>query len=700
MLKLGFILLALIPSFASSAYYVKNSFYELKSTYNSIGQTGLINLPTGSLQNEGAVGITVGNSSLNKFISVIATPFPWLEASFYYNRPRDTIWTGNNKNHYLDKGFNLKFGFNYRGIDLAVGLDDIGGNGLLSKEYIAASMGNNNIILTFGVGTGAFAKERFYKNPITSFRNRPEMMRLENNYTGGEVDFNSFFKGPIGIFGGIELFSSKFPGLAFKIESNPFKYDGRFGFLAGGKLTEKSLQIRKKNKDFNYGLYYQFKNNFTLSISEIKGNTFDIMISKKFNLNTRKKFVKPKKAKLVSQSQDNKLAFYQNILRNLENDALFLQSAELKNNELQLGLVNNKFNDPIKVFEHTKKIVTDIANAQGIPLSTLTVTNINSGMETGSIKAKVNSIYTDKIGYVTIAEPKNDTVNYDFQTILNFPEFYNTIKPEFIYRYADPSRFFAGGIDIQLNSEVKFAPDIYLTSAISYQLNNSFERLRYFPDSPYLPHVRTDVVKYLNNRPDLYLDSMQLDRLSKIANGHYVKLSAGFYEMMFGGFGVEYLWKPFESNISLGASLYHVKQRDYEQRFGFIDYEVITGHTNFIYFEPNSGLTIDLSIGQYLAGDKGYTLDLSRRFKSGFKMGAYFTRTNISKIEYGEGAFDKGFYFEMPLSNIFSSNENNDVTRLIVQPLTRDGGAKLKTNNPLIYSIISGSKNDYKFFLN
>ena len=168
------------------------------------------------------------------------------------------------------------------------------------------------------------------------------------------------------------------------------------------------------------------------------------------------------------------------------------------------------------------------------------------------------------------------------------------------------------------------------------------------------------------------------------------------YEMMFGGYGIEYLWKPFKSNLSIGVSLYNVKQRDYKQRLRFLDYEVTTGHTNFIYFHPGSGVTIDLSIGKYLAEDKGYTLDFSRRFKSGFKMGAYFTRTNLSKIEYGEGSFDKGFYFEMPFS-FLGSSENK--TKITIQPLTRDGGAKLKTNNPLIYSIISGTINDYKFYL-
>ena len=63
-----------------------------------------------------------------------------------------------------------------------------------------------------------------------------------------------------------------------------------------------------------------------------------------------------------------------------------------------------------------------------------------------------------------------------------------------------------------------------------------------------------------------------------------------------------------------------------------------------------------------------------------------------------EANIDKGFYFEMPFSFLWT-NAEKDVTKITIQPLTRDGGAKLKTNNPLIYSIISGSEGDYEFFL-
>ena len=62
-----------------------------------------------------------------------------------------------------------------------------------------------------------------------------------------------------------------------------------------------------------------------------------------------------------------------------------------------------------------------------------------------------------------------------------------------------------------------------------------------------------------------------------------------------------------------------------------------------MYFHPNSGLNLDLSIGQYLAGDKGFTFDLSRRFKSGFKMGLTSQELIFQKLNTGKVLLIKDF---------------------------------------------------------
>ena len=688
-------ILALFCQFVSADYFIRNTPQQINGSYNSLASTGLIQLPTAGLQKSGTVGVTLGNSSLNKYASIIASPFDWLEASFYYHRPRDSIYI-NKVGNYLDKGFNIKIAKQFSNISIAMGIDDIAGTGYFAKEYFVGTLHAQGFNLTLGIGTGELSRDRPYENPIPGLKNRPTDLFFLGGSTGSEVDFNRMFKGPIGVFGGLEYAFRDIKGLTLKIESNPFDYQT---FMAGGIPTFKSKSARIKSKDFNIGLSYKFLNHYNISLSQIKGNGYDLVLSRSFDLTKKNPLTKPKPIKKYSQAKDAKLAFYQDLLRNLEQDDLYLQSAALDNGNLKVAVVNNQYNNPQDLFMRTHKIATEISKLRDIKLSQIELTHIVSGIETGIIAAPSrHPLNRNKPGKIKIAQAKNETDDYEFQTILNFPEIYYSIEPQFNYRYADPTRFFAGGLDLMLNSEIKFSPSFYTTANFSYQLFNSFRRLRYYPDSPYLPHVRTDVVKYLNNRPDLYLNNLQIDKITMIKKDHYLKLSAGMYEMMFGGYGIEYLWKPFALNLSLGLSLYQVKQRDFEQRLGFRDYEVDTGHANFIYFHPYTGLSVDLSVGKYLAGDKGYTFDVSRRFKSGFKMGAYFTRTNISKIEYGEGSFDKGFYFEMPLSLLWSDAEK-DVTKFTIQPLTRDGGAKLKTNNPLIYSIISGAEGDYKFFL-
>ena len=77
------------------------------SSYNSIGQTGLINLPSAEIHEEQSIYFTFTRSSFIKLGTLTVSPFDWLEASYFYYRPDDLLW-GGGKGLYLDKGFNVK----------------------------------------------------------------------------------------------------------------------------------------------------------------------------------------------------------------------------------------------------------------------------------------------------------------------------------------------------------------------------------------------------------------------------------------------------------------------------------------------------------------------------------------------------------------------------------------------------------------
>ena len=50
-------------------------------------------------------------------------------------------------------------------------------------------------------------------------------------------------------------------------------------------------------------------------------------------------------------------------------------------------------------------------------------------------------------------------------------------------------------------------------------------------------------------------------------------------------------------------------------------------------------------------------------------MGAFFTKTDVTSEQFGEGSFDKGVYFSIPLSN--------ELFSFVWKPLTKDPAAKL-----------------------
>ena len=122
--------------------------------------------------------------------------------------------------------------------------------------------------------------------------------------------------------------------------------------------------------------------------------------------------------------------------------------------------------------------------------------------------------------------------------------------------------------------------------------------------------------------------------------------------------------------------MWRVRQREYDMRFKFRDYRTTTGFLNLYYHEQNTNILLKIKGGKFLAKDSGIKFDFSRHFSNGTQIGAFFTITDISKEEFGEGSFDKGFYFSFPLEIFFRENSRGR-TYFGLKPLTRDGGARL-----------------------
>jgi hypothetical protein len=648
-----------------------------------------------------------------KFGTLTASPFDWLEASYFYYRPSDLIWEGNNvRGHYLDKGFNVKFIYrpkNNNIPNLAIGLDDFAGTGFFTKEYIVATNQFNNTKLTFGMGWGKYAGDNSFKNPLSrlssSLSSRPA---TSNNYKlGGSPSYDQWFRGDATVFGGIEQSLSFARSLNLKLEYDPLDY---LNFSANNR-GDAIDALRRKDTDINFGLSYTLNKHMTIDASYIKGNTFNLSFNLAItfdnSLSTKPKF-KPKVIK-----QDNikgeKNIFYEDLLNNLNSNRLFLQTSTLhKNGNLDVSISTSDHRNAIRSSSYAASISKKVADLNEIDLSLINISHINAGIELNNItyiadhvNENLNTPIELKIrnSRIDSGDP-NHFLDDEFRPRVIFPSIFSSISPTIVSHIGNPERFYFGGINLQHISEIQFSRNLLLSSELNLRLYDNFRNTISGPGSV-MEHVRTDLVQYLKE-DDPYIGRMQLDYIWSPHKEVYAKISGGIFEQMFGGFGGELLYKPFNKNYNLGLELFHVKQRTFDQRFNFQEYETVTGHINLGY-RFAAGIESNLSFGRYLAKDDGYTLDLGRRTQSGFKAGIYFSRTNVSAQTFGEGSFDKGFYFQIPI-DFFDNNYKGNYSTVKLAPLTRDGGAKLifdKDLRGLIYNSSRYELNDqWNGFLN
>ena len=632
------------------------------------------------------------------------SPFNWLEASYFYYRPSDLIWEGDLiAGHYLDKGFNVKFKYRPKNNNLphiAFGLDDFAGTGFFTREYIVATQELRDMKISIGMGWGKFVGDNNFDNPLSflsdNFNTRP--LVSDNISLGGQPSYDKWFRGKATTFGGFEYFVSSVKGLSIKVEYDPYDY---FNFSAGDR-NDTNNSLRTKESDINIGFSYPFNEFITIDASYIKGNTFNLSfaIGATFNGKLRSK---PKFHPTIKTSENNEkseMVFYEDLLHNLNNNNLLLQTANLSEEKLDISISTSQHRNAIRSSSYAGSIASDVSQNHNLNINEINISHINVGVELNNITYIANHLDGSKDTPIEVIEryTKLDSGNtnsykdHRFQPSVKFPAIFSSFSPAVISYIGNPEKFYFGGLDLQNISEIQFSRNLLLSAQINYSLYNNFQYTISGPQSE-MEHVRTDKVEYLKNA-NLYIKRLQLDYIWSPRKDLYAKLSGGMFENMFGGFGGQVLYKPFKSKLNISFESFYVRQREYDQIFKFRNYKTFTAHINIGYLLP-MGIESNISYGRYLAKDDGFTFDLSRRTSSGFKAGIYFTRTNVSAALFGEGSFDKGFYFQIPM-DLFSKDYEGGYSNFKLSPLTRDGGAKLEFDKDLRGLIYNSSLNELR----
>jgi hypothetical protein len=213
-----------------------------------------------------------------------------------------------------------------------------------------------------------------------------------------------------------------------------------------------------------------------------------------------------------------------------------------------------------------------------------------------------------------------------------------------------------------------------LKGAYAFDVANNFDKFNRESTS-ILPHVRSDAVKYLKQGKN-GLERLYIDKRGSFSGDLHYRAYAGVLESMYSGIGGEVLYQPFQSRLAFALSGNWVKQRDYDRSFDHLDYSTYTAFASAYWATPFNNYDVALHAGKYLAKDYGATLEVRRTFNNGWMVGLWATKTNVSAEDFGEGSFDKGMFFRIPLGILGSSGRSSYQAR--IRPIQRDGGARIE----------------------
>ncbi len=609
------------------------------NSYNNHGVVGLINMPSARLYNEGVIGLTIYDGTPDQKITITSSPYDWLEASFFYTNIQGKLYPGYEYQDYKDKGFNFKIRLKEEGIfpAFAIGINDIAGTGLYSSEYIVGSYGINNLDIHFGLGYGTLnGSDKAFKNPLSYLHNSFGSRPTSYEDLGGQFQPSRYFSGKdVSPFYGISYaFNEKF---LFKMEHDSTKTDGLIEYEIPGKRE-------------SIGVEYKFNKNFTAGFAIERDNFFSIKFIYKQDASVSNNSFEYKK---VAKKQDD--SQFNHLIKSIEANGVgvnrILETADT------IGIELTQFTHPnLDIIEEILYIAKQDAGIKKDIKYEARIADLQAYSDFDE-----NYINNSKLIY----ERKR---NKSFSTSNNF-----SIRPFLASR----EEFFKLAIMLENNSEFIISDNFFFSSNIKYTIKDNFGDLRFKPIDVYPAQVRSDVKEYLKNFENRFIiGRAQFDyHITPIKNNHLM-LSAGILEEMFSGYGLEYLYFDNSKNYALGFEIFDVTKRDYDLRLGSLQYQNVTGHLNF-YYRNYDIIPFDakISYGEYLAGDRGTTFQISRSFLNGAEFGVFASFTDVTTEQFGEGTFDKGIFFNIPIYKNFINYS--------WRPLTKDPGAKLIRKNTL-----------------
>lgn len=671
-------------------------------TLNFFGLPGLVDTPSAEALPDGQLVAGVSYFAGTTRTSLSFQFSPRLTGTFRYVGLRN--FNSGGFDTFRDRSFDVRYLLfregRYRPA-VSVGLQDFSGTGIYAAEYLVATKNfrrpfrlPGQLKVTGGLGWGRLGTLGSIGSPLGD--DRPSFDVAD---TGGEPSFDQWFRGPVSPFGGLEWqYSDR---LGFKLEYSSDAY-----------ALETGLGIFDRESRVNFGVEYQWTNALRVGAYYLYGSEIGFNAQLQFNpkrpataftvAGPRPIIIRPTR-EANPQAYDTAWAASQSapiLIRDvvepeLEEDGIRLESLSVTANRAEARISSIRYDNLAIVVGRTGRALArqlppsveffDIVLVnEGLPLSKVTLSRRD--LETLEFQPDAaNTLLAES--ELSDAAPKADAAAVEGTTA--YPRFSYAVGPFVRPSYFDPDRpvRLEGGISVQ--AQYRFAPGWKVSGEVRHRLTGNVEDGRL--SNSVLPRVRSDAVLYAQ-AADTTIENLFVSKQWKTGPSTYARITAGYLEQFFGGVSGEFLWKPATSRLGIGIEANYARQRDFDQRFGFQDYSVATGHVS-AYYDFGKGYYGQIDAGRYLAGDVGATFTLERQFANGWRVGGFFTLTDVTSEEFGEGSFDKGINITIPAS-WFTGRPSRQLVTSTIRPVQRDGGARLGVSGRLYEQIRDGHVTD------
>jgi hypothetical protein len=647
----------------------------IRWTSSDWGTVGLLQTPTARMREAGAFSLGVSKVRPYTHGNIFFQPFDWLEAGFRYsdisNRRYGPFELSGDQS-YKDKSLGLKIRLLRETAylpQLAVGMIDAAGTGVFSGEYLVASKRFGAFDWHLGMGWGYVGGRGDIRNPLSRLSSSFDT-RSVNVGRGGNFLFDTYFRGPAALFGGVE-YQTPWDDLILKAE-----VDGN------GYQQEPFANRFSQRTPVNIGAVYRVTKGLDLNIGLERGNTAMVGLTMHAPLDRLwvPKVDDPRPLRVIARRETQDPVWAATHADFVDQTQWSLREIERTGRELRLTVDSA---NAVYWRERLDRGVAVLHRDAPASIDRFVIVYRHHGIEVAEHVIDRDAWVAQNTQPVPPGLWRESVVarsptppSEELTPLVRQPDraFESGVALSFRHTLGGPNGFILYEAGLTGFAYWRLRRDTWVQGSVNVGVIDNYENFEY--DAPSgLPRVRTDTRQYLTSSP-LTLPNLQFTHVRRLSENHYLSGYGGLLELMFAGVGGEWLYRPFASRLALGVDVNAVQQRAPDQYFGMRDYRTLTGHATAYWDTGWNDLHAKVSVGRYLAKDVGATFDLSRQFRNGVRVGGWFSKTSASAEQFGEGSFDKAVYLHIPFDAMLTRT-GAGIARFNWQPLTRDGGAKL-----------------------